>query len=68
MAGAGGWWPNRKISETQLSEAEQDMALYDQKEVGVELSAAIAGTGGSSTRAEIAMTADEEVHMGTDSQ
>ena len=42
-------------------------------EVGLDLSAATAGLGGSSTRAEIAagiiaMAADEEVHMGTDSQ
>ena len=54
IAGAGVWWPNRKFNENQFSEAKRDMALYDKKEVGLELSAAIAGMGGSSTRAEIA--------------
>ena len=73
MAGAGVWWPNRKLSEKPLSEAEQEMALHEQNEVGLQLCAAIAGMGGSSTGAEIAagiiaMAASEEVHMGTDSQ
>ena len=49
------------------------MALHDQNEAGLQLYAAIAGMGGSSTRAEIAagiiaMAANEVVHMGTDSQ
>ena len=55
-----------------LSEAEEDLALANQKEEGLELSVAIAGMGGSSTEAEIAtgiiaMAADTEVHMGIDS-
>ena len=72
LAGAGVWWPNRKSGEIPLSEAARDMAFANQKEGGLELSVAIAGVGGSSTRAEIAagiiaMAADIEVHMGTDS-
>ena len=80
LAGAGVWWPNRKdsgicvrIRDKPLSEAELDLAFASQKEEGLELSVAIAGMGGSSTRAEIAagiiaMAADTEVHMGTDSK
>ena len=80
LAGAGVWWPNRKdsgvcvrICENPLSEAERDLAFANQKEEGLEFSVAIAGMGGSSTRAEIAagiiaMAADIEVHMGTDSK
>ena len=80
LAGAGVWWPNRKhsgicvrTSDQPLSEAELDLAFARQKEDGLELSVAIAGMGGSSTRAEIAagiiaMAADCEVHMGTDSK
>ena len=67
------WWPNRKLRDKSLSEAEQDMALRDQNDVGLQFYAAIAGMGGSSTRADIAagviaVAANEEVHMGTDSQ
>ena len=56
-----------------LSEAQGDMAFANQKEEGMQLSVAMAGMGGSSTRAEtaagiIAMAADTEVHMGTDSK
>ena len=54
LAGAGVWWPNRKNSEMPLSEAEQDLALANQEDEGLELSVAIVGMGGSSTRAEIA--------------
>ena len=73
LAGAGVWRPNRKNSEMPLSEAEEELALANQKDEGLELSVAIAGMGGSSTRAEIAagiiaMAADTEVHMGTDSK
>ena len=73
MAGVGVWWPSRKNSRIPLSEAEKDLALSNQMEAGLELSVAIAGMGGSSTRAEIAagiiaMAADIEVHMGTDRQ
>ena len=63
----------QKKCEMPLSEAEEDLALANQKEEGLELSGAIVGMGGSSTRAEIAagiiaMAADTEVHMGTDSK
>ena len=49
LAGAGVWWPNRKLNEKPFSEAEQGIALHEHEEVGLELSAAIAGLGGSST-------------------
>ena len=80
LAGAGVWWPNRKDSgicvrnnEPPLSEAELDLAYARRKDDGIELSVAITGMGGSSTRAEIAagiiaMAADCEIHMGTDSK
>ena len=56
-----------------LSEAELDLAYASAKDDGIELSVAVTGKGGSSTRAEIAagiiaMAADREIHMGTDSK
>ena len=56
-----------------LSEAELDLAYASAKDDGIELSVAVTGMGGSSTRAEfaagiIAMAADREIHMGTDSK
>ena len=56
-----------------LSEAELDLAYASAKNDGIELSVAVTGMGGSSTRAEIAagiiaIAADREIHMGTDSK
>ena len=72
LAGAGVWWPERK-EEQNTSEAEYFQSFQQQQQEGVALEAAIVGLGGSSTRAGIvagmiAMAANEEVHMGTDSQ
>ena len=72
LAGAFVWWPKRNNENKPLSGAEYFMTFHHQEE-GLALKAAIVGLGGSSTRAEIAagsiaMAANEEVHMGMDSQ
>ena len=35
LAGVGVWWPNRKNSEMPLSEAEEELALANQKDEGL---------------------------------
>ena len=73
LAGAGIWWPGRKLGNHPLSQREIEMAWEEQETDGVKLSTAIAGYGGSSTRAEIAgvlvaLAATGGVHIATDSQ
>jgi ribonuclease HI len=73
LAGAGIWWPNRKLENDPLSRSETEMSLERQESGGAALRAWLAGFGGSSTRAElaagiVALQYIGPVHLGTDSQ
>ncbi len=54
LAGAGVWWPERDTDLQPITSAEYEMSLHKQVTGGIALSTALAGHGGSSTRAEIA--------------
>ncbi len=74
IGGAGVWWPGRdpRVSH-RLSQAEKELAHYQQNEKGLMLYTPIGGYTGSSTRTElaaalIAISANGPTHIGTDSQ
>ena len=71
--GAGVWWPGRDIHLEPPSEAEHELAFYNQKPGGVELHTSIGGLAGGSTRTElaaaiVAMSANGPVHVASDSK
>ncbi len=73
LCGAGVWWPGRDLDEDPLTNAEYEMACGTQTKKGYALRTALAGHGGSSTRAEIAAgilacQAKKAVNVGSDSQ
>ena len=73
LGGAGVWWEGRILHHQPLSEAESILGIPTQEAEGLGLAVAIIGFGGSSTRSEIAagiiaMAADCQVNIGTDSQ
>ena len=73
LAGAGVWWHKRNLEVDPLSPSEMEMAFGTQEREGVALRTALAGHGGSSTRAEIAAgilasQAPKAVNIGSDSQ
>ena len=73
LGGAGVWHPDRQLTSSPSSEAEANLAIFTQKQEGLQLFNSLSGLCGSSTRAElagaiIAFAANGPVHLGTDSQ
>ena len=73
LSGAGVWWPGWRLDSHPLTNSEYQMAWEEQTPEGLSMHIALAGFGGSSTRAEIAagivaLQSSGPVHVGTDSQ
>ena len=71
--GAGVWWPGRDLDQDPISDAERELAFYEQKHGGVELYTSIGGISGGSTRTElaaaiVAISAEGPVHIASDSE
>ena len=71
--GAGVWWPGRNLNQEPASEAENELAHYNQKPDGLEMYTSIGGLAGGSTRTElaaaiVAMSANGPVHVASDSK
>ena len=73
MGAAGVWWPQRRLSDGDLADAEIELTHIEQDGDGLKMYTALAGYGGSSTRAElaagiVAIASSRPVHLGTDSK
>ena len=73
LGGGGTWYPCRDLEQTGASEAEANIATFEQELGGLKLYNHAPGYGGSSTRMEIqgaitALAAKGPTHMATDSQ
>ena len=73
LGGGGTWHPHRSFEHTGATEAEANIATFEQEPGGLKLFNHSPGYGGSSTRMEIqgaitALAAPGPTHMATDSQ
>ncbi len=73
LTAAAAWWPQRTGQDIDISPAEQELAWTSIDDGGLSCSTALAGFGGSSTRAEIAggiiaIASNLPAHIGSDSQ